>query len=145
MIMHPEIIRDSLGNVKQLWLEPEVQHIVDLLHNGDPLKGWEGDPRLALYLESDGTGGRGSRWVLERYCEDGTYQVVCRSRPGVGLDTLIPHLVAHDTWKQKNHMMKFLDKIEKEQESREKELAERMVEPLERVYHAIGKDLGNNY
>lgn len=89
-IIHPEF-----QGGRRLWLDGQVRGIVDKLHNGDPTLGWEGDPRLALYLEPDPLGGE--RWALYRYEADGQYRKVCQSKPGLALDErLIQLLVAHD-------------------------------------------------
>lgn len=75
---------------RRLWIDPSVRDMIDVLHNGDPVLGWEGDPRLALYLE-DGA------WCVYRYEADGEMRPVCRSRPGLALDArLIRHLQSHD-------------------------------------------------
>lgn len=75
---------------RRLWFDPGVRAIIDKLQNGDPTLGWEGDPRLTLYIE-DG------RWVLYRMEADEQMRPVCYSRPGLELDErLIRRLVEHD-------------------------------------------------
>jgi len=86
MLYHPTHV-----DGRTLWVAPEVQEIINLLHFGYPPLGWEGDPRLALYRNGD-------RWELWRLCEDGEYRMITRSKPGVALDhRLIRFLVTHDT------------------------------------------------
>lgn len=87
-LVHPEFI-----DGRSLWIEPDVAGILDRIQNGDPTKGWEGDPRLALYYEPSE-----KRWELWRFEVDGEYRLVCRSKPGVRFnETVIDALVAHDT------------------------------------------------
>lgn len=84
-ITHPEWI-----NGRRLWMDPGIKDMIHKLHYGDPTMGWEGDPRLALYLEED-------RWVVQRLESDGVMRVVMQSQPGGKLDDgLILHLMAHD-------------------------------------------------
>lgn len=64
--------------------------LIDKLHYGDPVRGWEGDPRLAVYWAPP-------CWEIMRLEGDGQYRMVCRSKPGVPFDErLIDALVAHD-------------------------------------------------
>src|SRR5690606_13484044 len=74
-IAHPEWV-----DGRRLWLDPEVRDVVTRLRDGDPTRGWEGDPRLALYFIP------GSRqWELMRLEADGEYRTVARSKPGARL------------------------------------------------------------
>lgn len=80
----------------QKWDSPEVADIVDRLRSGDPALGWEGDPRLVLYIEGVEDGEK--RWVLYRLEHDGSLRGVLRSRPGLPLDQrLIIKLMENDT------------------------------------------------
>ena len=86
-LVHPEFL-----DGRRVWLDPVMEDIIGKLHNGDPTKGWEGDPRLEVYFEP--TQGRWELWRLE---DDNEYRMTCRSQPGVPFDDrLIEHLVAHD-------------------------------------------------
>src|SRR5437660_1245652 len=86
-ITHPQHLEG-----RSVWADPEVQDLMDRLHNGDPTLGWEGDGRLALYRAP------GRRWELWRLENDGEYRLIMRSKPGLHLDNrLIMHLVAHDS------------------------------------------------
>jgi hypothetical protein len=88
-LVHPEII-----DGRRLWLDPAMQDVIDKLHNGDPVKGWDGDPRLEVYCTPTGDGPVWELWRLE---DDNEYRMTCRSKPGVPFDDrLIEHLVAHD-------------------------------------------------
>jgi hypothetical protein len=75
-----------------IMLDPEVQEIMDYLHNGYPRLGWEGDERLGLYR------GRRRPVGTGRLCEDGVMRTICRSRPGRSsdLDLIVMRLVEHD-------------------------------------------------
>ena len=139
-VLHPEY-RGSA----RLWQDPEVSDIVHKLHHGDPTLGWEGDPRLALYLER---GPAGQQWVLERLERDGKYRRVCRAKPGVALDnSLIMHLVAHDMRRKKeNEFLEQIDKVNAQVERAEQAAAEeKMQEAFERVVYALDKDVGHHY
>jgi len=64
--------------------------LIDKLHHGDPVRGWEGDPRLAVYWAPP-------CWEIMRLEADGQYRMVCKSKAGVPFDErLIEALVAHD-------------------------------------------------
>lgn len=55
--------------------------LIDRLHFGDPVIGWEGDERLAVYYD-----GEERRWEVMRLEDDGVYRLVCRSKPDVIFD-----------------------------------------------------------
>ena len=139
-VMHPEY----RGN-KRLWVDPEVQDIVDRLHNGDATLGWEGDPRLALYLVNTP---EGQTWELSRLEADGEYRTVCRSRPNLSLDlSLIRHLVAHDLRKkQEQDILDLVDAENKKiQEKAQSASEDRLIEGLDRAVHGLVKDVGHHY
>lgn len=132
-VSHPETLPDGRG----LWVAPEVQEIQRKLREGDPLAGWPGDPRLALYrAEKD------PRWYLYRLEADGEYRMVVRSKPGVTLETLIPWLVKHDSHRGAH----VAEMVNEHNAKLERKLAqshhERMAESLERVVWGIHRDLG---
>lgn len=86
-LTHPEWVD---GN--RLWKDPSVTDLIDRLHNGDPTRGWEGDPRLAIYYIA-----QTKQWELMRLEADGEYRRVAVSKPGVPLSpTIIDELVARD-------------------------------------------------
>jgi hypothetical protein len=77
------------------WLDPAIEDVARKIHEGDATVGWVGDPRLGLYLATDGP--YAGRWELVRWPEDGSpEQVVARARPGVDIRTLPAHLAFHD-------------------------------------------------
>jgi hypothetical protein len=126
---------------RKLWVDPEVQEIIDLMHNGDPTLGWEGDPRLALYRTKTG-------WELDRMGEDGYLYTIARSRKDLKLDrSLIVHLVAHDT--RRKSALKQHDELAKLKETAEAASdaahAEKVAERLEKVYWGAKRDIGHHY
>ena len=96
-----QIIREqSLGNIahpewidgRRIWRDGSTEDIVRRIQNGDPTKGWEGDPRLEVYFDP-----KRKRWELWRLEHDGQYRPVIYSDPGAILDlTIIDFLVSHD-------------------------------------------------
>lgn len=127
---------------RQLWVDPEVQDIVDRLQNGDPSIGWEGDPRLALYRTED------HRWELWRLEESGQMVMVCRSKPGLGLDArLILQLMRHDA-RRGNDALKVLQSIvdhnDRLEERREAEAVDALMGAREKVDWSLLKDLGEH-
>jgi hypothetical protein len=84
-LLHPEWVGG-----RRLWMESAMASLIDKLHHGDPVRGWEGDPRLAVYWAPP-------CWEVMRLEADGQYRLVCRSTPGTPFDErLIEALVAHD-------------------------------------------------
>jgi hypothetical protein len=84
-LLHPEWVAG-----RKLWMDSAMSTLIDKLHYGDPVRGWEGDPRLAVYWNPP-------VWEVMRYEADGQYRMVCRSKPGVPFDErLIDALVEHD-------------------------------------------------
>ena|SRR5574343_461948 len=127
-LVHPQ----NLGGRVQ-FASPEFMEFVDRLRYGDPVLGWQGDPRLGLYHEGEGGG-----WIVVRYEADGTYRDVCRSRPGLALDErLLLHLMAHD---MRGHAGFDPDSLA-EGDRPYDETDERLQEAIERVAHGLAKDL----
>ena len=86
-VAHPEWI-----DGRRIWRDGGVEDIVRRIQQGDPTKGWEGDPRLEVYFEP-----ALNRWELWRLESDGQYRLTMASKPGVPLDIdVIDYLVAHD-------------------------------------------------
>lgn len=84
-LVHPEWVGG-----RRLWMESAMSVVIHKLHYGDPVRGWEGDPRLAVYWNPP-------RWEVMRLEADGEYRMVCRSLPGVPFDErLIDNLIAWD-------------------------------------------------
>lgn len=130
--------RNNMG--APLLLDPEVQEMVDVLHNGYPPLGWEGDERLGLYHTEEG------RWELDRLCEDGVLRTVCRSAVGQRLDMrLILMLVEHDARRGHDAASEVIDHNEALGERREKEAVDALAVPMEKVLWGMVKDLGHLY
>ncbi len=86
-LAHPEWI-----DGRRVWRDGDVEEIVRRIQQGDPTKGWEGDPRLEVYFDQ-----QLRRWELWRLEHDGEYRMVMASKPGAALDlSVIDFLVAHD-------------------------------------------------
>jgi len=73
-MIHPE----HVGG-RSLWMDAGMTELIDKLHYGDPVIGWEGDERLAVYWNDP-------RWEIWRCEVDNKYRMVCRSKPGVLFD-----------------------------------------------------------
>lgn len=121
-------------------LDPEVQELIGYLHNGYPSLGWAGDERLALYRTKD------NRWELDRLCEDGVMRTICRSRPGLPLDLgLIVMLVKHDSRRGHDPAEEVIKHNEDLQARRDKEAADALMEPMDKVMWGVVKDVGHLY
>jgi hypothetical protein len=71
-------------------MDSAMSGLIDKLHHGDPVRGWEGDPRLAVYWAPP-------CWELWRLEHDGEYRIVWRGAPGTPFDErLIDMLCAWD-------------------------------------------------
>jgi hypothetical protein len=94
---HPEYV-----NGCEVWVKGgSVGDIVNRVQNGDPTKGWEGDPRMVVLFNKDALDERGvqvGQWILARLGFDGKYHVIAANTPGapLGLD-LIDNLVKYDS------------------------------------------------
>lgn len=73
-IVHPEWV-----NGRRIWMDSAMSDLIHRLHYGDPVKGWEGDERLAVYYNPP-------RWELWRLEHDEVYRMVCRSGEGIPFD-----------------------------------------------------------
>jgi hypothetical protein len=92
-VAHPDHLR--LGR-RALTLVDD--HLTRPIQAGQPTMGWEGDHRLALYVDQ-----RRGEWVLVRLEASGVYGVVATTDPAAlalspvdVVGQLIAHLVAHD-------------------------------------------------
>lgn len=125
---------------RPVMLDPAVQDMVDLLHNGYPPLGWEGDERLGLYHTADG------RWELDRLGEDGVMRTVCRSKSGQKLDLgLIRMLVQHDARRGYDAAEEVIRHNDDLTDRRTKEAEEALMEPMDKVLWGVKKDLGHLY
>lgn len=95
---HPE----HVGG-RRLWMDSVMTDLIDKLHHGDPIRGWEGDERLAVYWNEP-------RWEIWRLEEDDQYRMICRSQPGVPFDErLIDQLCA---WDVRRRTVSLADEVE---------------------------------
>lgn len=135
-----EIVHPAIVDGRPLWIAPEVQEMIDLLHNGDPTLGWEGDPRLALYRSE------GDRWELWRLEHDGEMRMFCRSKPGAKLDRgLIVQLVAHDGrrgFDLKKHVDEANAAVHRANDAR---ISDMQASAADKLAWALRKDLGHLY
>jgi hypothetical protein len=127
-LLHPEWVGG-----RRLWMESAMASLIDKLHHGDPVRGWEGDPRLAVYWVPP-------CWEIMRLEADGQYRTVCRSAAGVPFDErLIDALVAHD---RQRHTVGLHERITAHNERTEARhravLDERITEDIApRLRHAL--------
>jgi hypothetical protein len=88
-LLHPEWVAG-----RRLWMDSTMSGLIDKLHNGDPVRGWAGDPRLAVYWAPPS-------WELWRLEHDGEYRLVWRGAPGTPFDErLIDMLIAADRYRR---------------------------------------------
>lgn len=131
MIELPVLLRDG----STLLLDHDF---VTRLRTGDPTIGWLGDDRLGVYFAND-------RLEIKRLCEDGSLQVIMRSKPGVrmlGTETL-KFLAAHDGRGAGHDVVERVLaqnlRVEAEQDARFKEFCD---ESADRLEFALMKDIG---
>jgi len=85
-------------------MDTTMSDLIHKLHHGDGVKGWEGDPNLAVYWNQPE-----ERWELWRLEDDGQYRFVCRSGPGVVFDDrIIDALLA---WDRRRRQVSLHDEI----------------------------------
>lgn len=131
-LLHPEWVGG-----RRLWMESAMTALIDKLHYGDPVRGWEGDPRLAVYWAPP-------VWEIMRLEHDGQYRLVCRSKPGVPFDErLIDALVANDRQRATVGLYERIEAHNDRVEARHRAaLNERLAEDVApRLRHAIGREL----
>lgn len=127
-------------NGQPTWLEEADPEIVRLLQHGDPTIGWEGDPRLYMRRNLHSGG-----WTVWRLGEDGSEHAICSSKGNHKLDkSLLVRLRDHDSRRVDIHA-----RVEKQNAAAQRALDtkeyEDTHEKLERVYHALGRDVGHLY
>ena len=136
-IAHPEWV-----NGRRLWLDPVMEDMIDRVRNGDPLLGWDGDDRLAVYAtETDD----GLIWEIFRLEDDDKYRFVVRTEPGIPFDARIIHwLVANDKHRRDRHWDLAAEVEKQNTKVREAERAHKMEyiteEVAPRLRRALTKD-----
>lgn len=132
-IIHPEWVEG-----RRIWTDSAMADTIHKLHHGDPTKGWEGDPRLAVYWNPP----RFELWRLET---DEEYRIVCRSNPGVPFDDrVIDSLVAWDVRRRTKNLhdsvVEHNSKIDAERARGAREFFDEEAAP--RMAAALRKDFG---
>ena len=128
------------GTARARQLSLVVDSRVDPIAKGEPTLGWEGDARLALYVDLAST-----EWVLIRYEHDGVYRIVCRwsaqtHRTGDIVGVVVLWLIAHDKRRGFDPEVDIATaeaRVEMEQQRRQAEIAE---DTADRLGHALRKD-----
>lgn len=121
-LIHPETIGGH-----QVWSDSGTSAgaLADKLKYGDPTRGWPGDERLALVLNSDA--GLWEVWRLDH----NTYHLVARRSTAVPLDErVIDHIMAHDTRRRDviGEMIAHNAKLDRERDQRRDEQITEMVD-----------------
>lgn len=125
------------SNFVQQWHDLEAQEVQNRLWNGDPACGWEGDPNLLLTRDGEG-------WVLIHLAADTKWYVVCREQSDAspGALAMLPlALVTMDNFRKDVDA----ERTRANEVHRAAKLAadaESLMEPTERVYHGLRKDIG---
>jgi hypothetical protein len=133
-LLHPEWVAG-----RRLWMDTLMRDLIHKLHYGDPVKGWEGDPNLAVYWNAPE-----ERWEVWRLEDDGEYRIVCRSLPGVVFnDKLIDNLLA---WDRRRRSIALHEEIERTNERLDADTARRRdewasEEVAPRLRHALRREL----
>lgn len=132
-LLHPEWVGG-----RRLWMESAMTSLIDKLHYGDPVRGWEGDPRLAVYWSPP-------CWEIMRLEHDGQYRLVCKSKANVPFDErLIDALVAHDRNRQSAGFLHDRIAVQKERHDaylRARENEHIVEEVAPRLRHALRGEL----
>lgn len=137
----PDNIRiGTSDNFVQQWHDLEAQDVQKRLWHGDPACGWEGDPNLLLTRDRKG-------WVLIHLGVDARWYVVCREQanasPGA-LQSLPLALVTMDNFRSDVDAER-TKANEIHEAARMAANVDELLEPAERVYHALRKDVGYHH
>lgn len=134
LLHHPEWVAG-----RRLWMDTLMRDLIHKLHHGDPVKGWEGDPNLAVYWDQPS-----ERWELWRLEDDGQYRIVCRSGPGVVFDDRV--IDALLGWDRRRRSIALHDEIENINERLDADKATRRDEWVReeispRLRHSLRQEL----
>jgi hypothetical protein len=133
-LSHPEWV-----NGRRLWMDTAMRDLIGRIRFGDPVKGWEGDERLAIYwCQPD------ERWELWRLEDDGVHRFVCRSAPGVPFDErVIDALLGWDRQRRTrplhDEIVAHNDRLDAQRDAAQFDWMSEEIAP--RLRHAIGKEL----
>ena len=133
-IVHPEWV-----NGRRLWMDTPMRDLITRMRFGDPVKGWEGDPRLDLYWNGDDE--RFEIWRLEG---DEQYRLVARSGPGIPFDErVIDALIGMDGRRRRKSIdQTVIDQnlaVDAERDRQREEWVTEEAAP--RLHHAFRKDM----
>jgi hypothetical protein len=133
-LTHPEWV-----DGRRLWMDSVMSDLIRKVRFGDPVKGWEGDERLAIYWNGDT-----ERWELWRLEDDETYRMVARSGEGIPFDDrVIDALIAWDnrrrTTSLHDQVVRTNERVDAERHAASTEYLTEEVSP--RLRHAIRKEL----
>jgi hypothetical protein len=132
-LTHPEWVAG-----RRLWMDTPMRDLIHRVRFGDPVKGWEGDPRLELYWN-----GELAVFELFRLEDDEQYRFVCRSTPGVPFDDrIIDALISWDGRRRAKpidqQVMEHNARLDADKEqTQDTWIAEEMAP---RLHHAFRKD-----
>lgn len=110
------------------------------LHDGDASLGWNGDPRLGVYLADD-------RVELRRLCEDGELRLIMRSKPGHrSLDTAaLRFLAEHDSQSRRRYSgQEVIDHNRKLLAAREQAAKDAREDAADKLHWALRRDMGQH-
>lgn len=121
-----------------LWIDHEF---IKLLHEGKPEIGWIGDPKLGVYY------GNGCMEIRRADEQGNMRHVVMRSRPGLktlGMEALV-FLANHDSQSRRAYDVKAdIDAHNaRAQANLDRKRAESRGEAVDRLAHALMKDVGH--
>lgn len=128
----PKILPDG----ETLWMDSEF---MSMLHQGKPEIGWVGDDRLGVYY------GNG-HMEIRRADDQGNMRLIMRSRPGLkslGVEALV-FLANHDSQSRRQYDVyeDLKQNNERAQAHKEALKADSRGEAVERLAHALKKDIG---
>lgn len=134
-VSHPDVLRGPGGKESHLIVDPLADRIV----KGDPTLGWEGDARMALYLDP-----KNRQWELWRLEADNVYRptaILPADIPGYdAVGQFIMHLARTDSRKGfdvHNHVVAEAIKAEKAKQAKVDQFA---GEGADRLAFALKQD-----
>lgn len=133
-LSHPEWV-----DGRRLWMDTPMRDLIQRIRFGDPVKGWEGDERLALYWNEIER--RFELWRLE---DDNEYRFVCRSGIDMPLDErVIDGLLSMDRHRQARSLHdRIVANNEAVDAARARETEEWIAEEMApRLQHAFRRDM----
>lgn len=119
--------------------------IHDVLHNGDPTYGWQGDHRLTMTHSSV------HGWELWLYVGPtaNDYELIAKQRipnQPLNLTELVRSLAMRDTRNRgvshESTIEDYLDRVETDAKRREREMIEKLLEPTARVMDTAARAAG---